>query len=178
MANKAQRVLESIRLSCPDSVYRRVCEDFSELSDTLTTAAQRRIVKELLTRLEAECGSDACARVMRPCGYNCLAASTISEGRKKWALAAGDLPTFLLALNESGIGGGNMHMENGSIIAVYSKCYCGLAKNGGLPAAYCECSAGWFEKFFSEVFGSPVLVRLRRTILSGADECVFQIDIT
>ncbi|MDD2649413.1 MAG: hypothetical protein PHI27_13030 [Eubacteriales bacterium] len=178
MANKAQRVFESIRLNCPESVFRRVTEDIDELSDTLTPAAQKRIIRELLTRLEAECGSDACARVMRPCGYNCLSARIINEGRKKWLQAAGDIPAFLLSLNESGIGGGNMRLENGSIIAEYSRCCCGLVKNGGVPSVYCECSAGWFEKFFSEVFGHPVFVRLRRSILAGAHECTFQIDIT
>lgn len=44
-----------------------------------------------------------------------------------------------------------------------------------MPACYCECSAGWFEKLFSRVLGKEVCVNLKHTILDGRDECMFEV---
>lgn len=40
---------------------------------------------------------------------------------------------------------------------------------------YCECSAGWYTRLFSEVFGKSVTVRILDTIVNGATECTFEI---
>ena len=84
---------------------------------------------------------------------------------------------FLRLLNDQYIGGGQLRIdENGKIIGTYLKCYCGIAKViKVMPSCYCECSAGWFEKLFSEVFERRVEVKLIHTILDGYSECVFEI---
>ena len=40
---------------------------------------------------------------------------------------------------------------------------------------YCECSAGWYMKLFSEVFEKKVNVKIVDTIVNGASECTFEI---
>ena len=40
---------------------------------------------------------------------------------------------------------------------------------------YCECSAGWYMRLFSEVFEKSVTVTIVDTIVNGAAECVFEI---
>ena len=40
---------------------------------------------------------------------------------------------------------------------------------------YCECSAGWYQKLFSEVFEREVSVKIVDTIVNGAAECTFEI---
>ena len=40
---------------------------------------------------------------------------------------------------------------------------------------YCECSAGWYKKLFSEVFEKDVSVKILNTIINGANECTFEI---
>ena len=40
---------------------------------------------------------------------------------------------------------------------------------------YCECSAGWYMRLFSEVFEKSVTVTIVDTIVNGASECVFEI---
>ena len=40
---------------------------------------------------------------------------------------------------------------------------------------YCECSAGWYMKLFSAVFGKDVTVKVIDTIVNGASECTFEI---
>ena len=41
---------------------------------------------------------------------------------------------------------------------------------------YCECSAGWYMRLFSEVFEKSVTITIVDTIVNGgASECVFEI---
>ena len=41
---------------------------------------------------------------------------------------------------------------------------------------YCECSAGWYMRLFSEVFEKCVTITIVDTIVNGgASECVFEI---
>lgn len=80
------------------------------------------------------------------------------------------------SLNEVHIGGGHLHLSDGKIIGIYKECYCNIPKQiEKLNKAYCECSAGWYTRLFSEVFGKNVTVRILDTIVNGATECVFEI---
>ena len=45
-----------------------------------------------------------------------------------------------------------------------------------MHTSYCECSAGWFETLFSEVFEKTVNVAILNTITNGAPECTFRIE--
>ena len=40
---------------------------------------------------------------------------------------------------------------------------------------YCECSAGWYMRLFSEVFEKNVTVKIVDTIVNEAKECTFEI---
>jgi len=81
-------------------------------------------------------------------------------------------------LNEQHIGGGKLHIKDGKIIVIYTKCYCGLAKYvKDMPYEYCYCSTGWFERLFTSVLEKEVEVRKLQTITEGYDKCVFEINI-
>jgi predicted hydrocarbon binding protein len=98
---------------------------------------------------------------------------------KSYALAKGNLSDFLRLLNEQHIGGGQLRLdESGNIIGVYSHCYCGIPKaTKSMPACYCECSAGWFEGLFTNVFERSVQVKIIHTILDGSVDCNFEISL-
>lgn len=56
------------------------------------------------------------------------------------------------------------------------KCYCNIPKKvENMNKKYCECSAGWYMRLFSEVFEKSVTVTIVDTIVNGASECVFEI---
>ena len=78
-------------------------------------------------------------------------------------------------LNAVDIGGKNLHIFDDKIIAVYQKCYCNIPKKvENLNKNYCECSAGWYMRLFSEVFETQVTVKIVDTIVNGAAECTFE----
>lgn len=84
---------------------------------------------------------------------------------------------FLVGMNDMGIGGGNLHVEQNKVIAIYKSCYCDIPhETKKLNPLYCQCSAGWLQRLFSEVFGKPVSVKIINTITNGANECAFKID--
>ena len=112
---------------------------------------------------------------MRKCGGCCLSANAVRIAKKLYA-KSDNITEFLNLLNEADIGGKNLHISDGKIIAVYKKCYCNIPKKvDNLNKNYCECSAGWYMRLFSEVFEKKVNVEIVDTIVNGASECTFEI---
>ena len=62
---------------------------------------------------------------MRKCGGCCLSTNAIKIAKKLYA-KSNDIAEFLNLLNEADIGGRNLHISDGKIIAVYKKCYCNI----------------------------------------------------
>ena len=104
-----------------------------------------------------------------------IAENAIKIAKKLYAKSE-DLPDFLERLNAADLGGKNLHMSGDKIIAVYKKCYCNIPKKvEQMNKTYCECSAGWYQKLFTEVFEKEVSVKIVDTIVNGAAECIFEI---
>jgi len=164
MPNRIQRILESIKANAGNDVYQRVRENCGETD-----------LKAIISELEKTCGAEVVARVMKPCGRQCIPGSFIARAKSIYAGAAG-IEDFLRLLNETRIGGGKLHIRDDKIIGIYEKCYCSLAKKvKDLSPLFCCCSEGWYEQLFSSVFEKPVEVKKLRTILDGADKCEFEI---
>jgi len=164
MPNRIERILESIKANAGKDVYERVKKTCGETD-----------AKAILAELEKACGAEGVARVMKPCGHQCISDKIITRA-KALRVESKDLDNFLRLLNEQHIGGGILHTRDNKIIGIYERCYCGLAKAiKGLSPLYCNCSAGWYEHLFSSVFEKPVDVKRVRTILDGSNKCEFEI---
>jgi len=63
------------------------------------------------------------------------------------------------------------------VIFGYHACVCSCIKRaeGPVPELWCECSAGYAEAMFRQVFGTSVTVTLLTTAKSGADRCTFRV---
>ncbi len=164
MTTRIDRILNSIKTIAGDNVYRRV----AETCDTSN-------VKTMLDLLQNTSGADTVAKVMKPCGSQCISGNTITKSKSIYA-GAKNLQDFLERLNERRIGGGHLYLRDGKIIGIYEKCYCGIAKaTKDLSQLYCHCSAGWYDRLFSAVLEKPVEVKKICTILDGAKRCEFEI---
>ena len=164
MANRIVRILQSIKKYAGDDVYEEIKKTCGESN-----------VKAIVSELENACGAEAVARVLKPCGTQCIPESCIVKARAIYSQSH-DLDDFLRALNETRIGGGKLHVNDGKIIGIYEQCDCSLARKiKGLSPLFCYCSEGWYERLFSAVFEKPVEVKLVRTILDGSDRCEFEI---
>ncbi len=87
---------------------------------------------------------------------------------------------LIAKLNEAGIGGGRLKLKNKhTIVGGYDWCYCGRVKQTEEPFptdTYCHCSTGWYKSLFGAAFDKPVEVKLKQSILQGADSCEFEIE--
>lgn len=168
--NKAIRVLENMTSNEKEKILAGV----GDISDNADLSRQAQYINELLNF--AETNEIPMQSTMRKCGGNCLTKDVIELVKKIYGQSS-TIEELLSGMNERGIGGGKLHMQNNKIIAIYKNCYCDIPyqiKN--LNPSYCQCSAGWFQRLFSEVFGKSVSVHIVDSITNGAKECTFEID--
>ncbi|MBU5591448.1 hypothetical protein KQI89_06705 [Clostridium sp. MSJ-4] len=177
MANKVDRILESIKTNTGIDGYNNIIAIYGVLDSKATPNKQAKYVKQIMDEIKENQGESVAEKVMKPCGYQCISSSVINKAKRLYKKSS-NLDDFLQLLNEQHIGGGHLHTKDGSIIGMYSSCYCGLAKQAkDMSQIYCYCSAGWFEKLFSSVFGYSVKVRKVQSILDGSDKCIFEITV-
>lgn len=168
--NKAARILTNMF----SDDRRKMEETIGELSGSADLKEQAQYIDDLLNY--AETSGIPMQTTMRKCGGNCLGKEII-ELAKEIYRSTSSLEEFLQGLNDKGIGGGNLHVASSKIIAVYKSCYCDIPdKTHSLNPLYCQCSAGWFQRLFSEIFEKPVSVKIVDTITNGAGECTFIIE--
>lgn len=167
--NKALRILQNMDEPASAAIRARI----GDIDAAATPRKQAAYIHQLLNT-----ACDLCIDMtapMRRCGGQCLSASAVKTAKKLRA-KAGDTAEFLRLLNEADIGGRHLRLEPGLIIAVYTQCYCNIPKAAKqLNPRYCECSAGWYQRLFTEAFGKPVRVRILETIVGGASQCTFEI---
>ncbi len=167
--NKAKRIVDNMAAE----IASVVCTEIGTIDENATLRKQAKYINEILNTAESKgiCMTDT----MRKCGGCCLSASTINSAKKLYT-KSNSITEFLDYLNEAHIGGGNLHISDGKIIGIYKECYCNIPKQiENLNKGYCECSAGWYMRLFSEVFGKHVTVKILDTIVNGAVECTFEI---
>ena len=167
--NKALRILQNMDEPAAAAVRARI----GDIDAAATPRRQAAYIHQLLNT-----AGDLCIDMTEPlrrCGGCCLSASAVKTAKKLHAQSA-DTAEFLRLLNEANLGGGQLRIESGRIIAVYTRCYCNIPKAAKqLNPRYCECSAGWYQRLFTESFGRPVSVCIRESIAGGAPQCTFEI---
>ena len=132
-------------------------------------------LKEIITGLMHTCGPAVTVRVMKQCGRQCVHDQTVARAKAFYA-KADNLEEFVTMLNAAGIGGRDLHVRQGAIVAVFKTCSCNLSRKAqGVCALYCYSLAGWYEELFSRVFNRPVNARLLSSIIGGAERCEFEI---
>lgn len=169
--NKAKRILDN--MDKENAVA--ICSKIGTIDEKATPLKQARYINDILNVTEK---MNMCmTNTMRKCGGSCLSANAVKIAKKLYA-KSDNITEFINLLNEADIGGKNLHISGDKIIAVYKKCYCNIPKKvEDLNKNYCECSAGWYMRLFSEVFEKKVTVKIVDTIVNGASECTFEISL-
>ena len=164
MPGKIERIFRSIEENAGNDVYEVVKQQCDETD-----------IQSIMFELGRTCEEEQVARIMKSCDRQCIPKSYITRAKIIYKKSV-SIKGFLNKLNQTRIGGGQLHLRDGKIIGIYDKCYCGLVKKlKGLSPLYCYCSAGRYGQLFSSVFDRPVVVEKIVTILNGADHCEFEI---
>lgn len=179
MDNRVIRLMDNCKRVFGEEEYAKQMESLGGFQEDMTPKEQAAFINAFIRENKAQGDSKQEKQMeatLRECGHQCLSNRTISLG-KKFYRESKTMKEFLEALNDRCIGGGYLHLEEeGKIIGIYKECYCTVPKQiRKMDPVYCECSAGWYEHFFSEVLETKVSVKRLGTILNGAHRCTFEI---
>lgn len=175
MSQRVEYLLSRVATTIGEAKRDEYARSLLNPEDATRSIPEGKAMKAILEDVVATYGEDTAREILRPCGHRCIGESVIQKA-KDIHQATHSLPEFLDAMNAQHIGGGHLHLEGDAIVVIYDHCYCGTAKNTkNMPPIYCECSAGWCERLFSEVFGKPVRVTIRSTVLRQDPHCAFEV---
>ncbi|UCH32406.1 MAG: hypothetical protein JSV05_03240 [Candidatus Bathyarchaeota archaeon] len=156
-----------------------VMQDVEQYTSTNDPAKKAAWIKTAIERLEELVGREKTREIMKQCGRRCCGISTRKKARKLM-LESNSIQEFIKKLNEIGIGGGRLQLEDNTITGGYDHCYCGQVKKTREPfnsTTYCHCSVGWYKQLFETALERPVEVEITQSIISGAKSCEFVIHI-
>lgn len=173
------RFKRCIEAEADPGVAEKVLVETERFDATSNYAQNAEWIRNAVRRLEKEAGKPTARKVMQACGRKCC--GPIQQKRAKQFMKESKSVEELLArLNERGIGGGRLKLKDANmIVGGYDWCYCGRVRQTQQPFptdTYCHCSAGWYKSLFEAAFGKPVKVKLKQSILQGADRCEFEIE--
>ena len=156
----------------------QILEGADDVTDAISPAKKAAWAWQAMSRLEASLDEAGRTEVLEACGRQCIGASVLDKARRLRAKSP-NLETFLSALNQNHLGGGSLAWRDGMIEASYPRCYCGMVSQTRTPftATYCNCSRGWFLHLFEHTLGVPVQVTLIQSIIQGAPDCRFRIEL-
>jgi predicted hydrocarbon binding protein len=161
------------------AVSRKVIIKTEQFDGTSNYAQKAEWIRKAVQRLEKEAGKATAMKVMQACGMKCCG-PTQQKRAKQFMEESKSVKELLAKLNEAGIGGGRLKLKNkNTIVGGYDRCYCGRVKHTQQPFptdTYCHCSAGWYKSLFEAAFDKPVKVKLKQSIIQGADSCEFEIE--
>jgi len=175
MRNHIERILSNAKLHINQDLYENLIRDCGSVSGDAPLAEQGKYITSFLEKLSKSCGEEKIAEIMQSCGASCIGNEAIDRVKELYTDSI-DMADFLQKLNQTGIGGGKLHIDGNKIVGIYAHCYCDLPPHAtNLPSSYCDCSAGWYKKLFSSILIKDVVVKKQKTILDGANECTFEI---
>jgi hypothetical protein len=161
------------------AVSKKVIIETERFDATTDYAQKAEWIKNAVRRLEEEAGKPLARKVMGACGMKCCG-PTQQKRAKQFMEESKSVKGLLARLNERGIGGGRLKLKNpNTIVGGYDWCYCGRVKQTQQPFptdTYCHCSVGWYKSLFEAAFDKPVKVKLKQSIIQGADRCEFEIE--
>ena len=134
-------------------------------------------VRTLMENLEKSVNEPTRSRMMNDCGRACARRGPLHELARS---SRGDLKGFVARMAKM-LGEGNARfLDESTVHWSYPRCFCELVASGPgrLPPVYCQCSVGWVLEMFETVLQRPVKVRLVQSVKSGADSCVFRVDLS
>lgn len=140
-----------------------------------------KYVETVINRMDNHLGKENTKKILSKCGERCCG-KTWSNFVREIKDSTEDLVSFFQLLNQKEAAFNTVFDfdQDKNIITINrGKCICGLinkAKNKFNSNLYCQCSTGHFFRFFEPVF--PVKnVELKKSILSGADSCEWEVKI-
>jgi hypothetical protein len=166
-----------------------------EDAEKLTKLGKARCIANAIASLEDHFSAPVVAEILQGCSCNFSLARLAAI--QKIYQSSSDISAFICQLNDSSIFPEPIQLIGdwividkkpyradlktqypGNLISWY--CHCGsIVKtlHGNISPAICQCGAGFYQPLFSALFGIPVRIEVRESLLQGQAQCVIAVQI-
>jgi len=150
----------------------KLIEGCGKIDSSSSPLKKAEFAKCLMDNFERQFPENVRIKVMENCGRRCIGASTIKKAKGIKGNAK-NLVELIDGLNKQHIGGGRLRLENNKINVEYGKCYCGMVSKTKerFSSTYCNCSRGYLQELFEQIFEKPIKVDLVESAIQGAKSC-------
>lgn len=170
----ALRLIESIH-----SLYSNESANTFAQSHPLSKSAdvekKYRWACDICAALETQYSPDEAANIRRSC--RCGDGKTMAQEISACISKSGSLAAGCAAFSQKNKYAFLEYINENELVFGYHACVCSCIKRaeGNVPALWCECSVGYAEAMFRQVFGDTVSVALMGSAKSGACQCRFHV---
>lgn len=169
------RLIEAFRSTC-GAEHAEVFAQEHPLSKAADVEKKYRWACEICAALKASSTLDEAACIRRAC--RCGDGRSMAQEIMKCIKKAGSLAGGCALFSQQNRYAFLEYVSENELIFGYHACVCSCIKRaeGPVPALWCECSVGYAEAMFRQVFGEGVQVTLLESAKSGADRCTFRVE--
>ena len=170
----ALRLLAALRSTGHNEVAASYERDYP-LSNSADVMKKYRWACDVCHALEAQFSPDEALSIRQAC--RCGDGKSMAKEISGCISKAGDLPGGCKLFSEKNKYAFLKYVSDHELIFGYHACVCSCIKRaeGLIPLLFCECSAGYAENMFRQVFGYTVQATLLDSVKNGAERCTFRI---
>ncbi len=169
------RLVDSLnRNTGPDTA--KEFEEKHPLSQSANIEKKYEWAKDTCGYLEDHFDTDTIIRVRKEC--RCNDGKSIANKLLKYLNKAESIEEFVNTFNQNETFAFMEYMSDNRILFCYPECYCACVKRvpRELSKTWCYCTLGNAEGIFNKVFRKDVRVTLHKSIKTGADKCVIEVE--
>lgn len=170
----ALRLIEALRTSCDEEASIAFADAYP-LSKSADVDKKYRWACNVCHALEAQFSPHEAAAIRHAC--RCGDGKTMAQDISRCISTAGNLHDGCQLFSEQNKYAFLEYVSENEVLFGYHACVCSCIKRseGSVPALWCECSVGYTEAMFRQVFGTSANVTLLGTAKSGSNRCAFRV---
>jgi hypothetical protein len=166
-----------------------------EEAEKQTKSGKARCIANAIVLLEDRASPQVLDVILQGCSCNFPQARLVAI--REIYQASPDISVFVCRVNESGLFNEPIQLVGDRLVitkkpyrpdlrTIYPNnpiawyCHCGsIVKvlHGNISPAICQCGAGFYQPLFSTLFGRPVQLEVRESLLQGNSQCIIAIQI-
>ncbi len=148
------------------------------LSKTANPEQKIRWAREVCAALDISYDAETVRSIRRAC--HCNDGKTMAKEIARCIARAGNLPDGCALFTETNRYAFLEYISERELIFGYHACVCSCVKRmpDVLPLTWCECSCGYAEAMFRQIFGEGVQVELLGSVKAGGQRCEIRITIS
>ncbi len=169
------RLIDSLRRNVGNSEANKFEETYP-LSKSASVEKRYEWAKDVCNYLEEHFDAETIIDIRKEC--RCNDGKSIANKILKYLNKASCTEQFVNIFNENETFAFFEYISDNKILFCYPQCYCSCLKRvpKEISGTWCYCTLGNAECIFKEVFKKDIKVKLLKSIKTGGDKCVIEVE--